>query len=240
MTRVFFLVLTLIATMPVAARGQTILGLVREKGTGQPLRLIEVQLVPDTGAAAPIIARTTTDSSGTFFIDAPALGTYRLAFHTADATLLSAPVVVQSSEVQHEFQLDLEGTKTYFEFQVEKPVRPLPGQPAPRFPQSLLTAGIEGEVLAQFVVDTTGRADMATFKTLRSTRPEFAYEVRQVVAQTEFAPATIGGRKVKQVVHLPFDFCINGPPPTELRHRDPPEFFPQRVRPSACMKRGGP
>src|SRR3954466_124881 len=52
-------------------------------------------------------------------------------------------------------------TQTYFEFQVEKQVSPFPGNPPPRYPDMLRSANVEGEVLAQFVVDTTGRADMS-------------------------------------------------------------------------------
>ncbi len=51
--------------------------------------------------------------------------------------------------------------QTYFEFQVEKQVSPYPGNTAPRYPDMLRSANVEGEVLAQFVVDTTGRADMS-------------------------------------------------------------------------------
>jgi periplasmic protein TonB len=46
----------------------------------------------------------------------------------------------------------------YFEFQVEKQVQTASGSPQPRYPDMLKSANIEGEVLAQFVVDTTGRA----------------------------------------------------------------------------------
>src|SRR4051794_28702365 len=52
----------------------------------------------------------------------------------------------------------------YFEFQVEKQVAATPGNSAPRYPDMLRSANVEGEVLAQFVVDTTGRAEMNTFK----------------------------------------------------------------------------
>ena len=37
----------------------------------------------------------------------------------------------------------------------------------------LRSANVEGEVLAQFVVDTTGRAEMGTFKVLKSSHDLF-------------------------------------------------------------------
>src|SRR6476620_5194274 len=56
----------------------------------------------------------------------------------------------------------------YFEFQVEKPVVPAGAQPQPNYPDMLRSGNVEGEVLAQFVVDTSGRAEMSTFKVLKS------------------------------------------------------------------------
>ena len=54
----------------------------------------------------------------------------------------------------------------YFEFQVEKQVQTAAGSPQPRYPDMLKSANIEGEALAQFVVDTTGRYESGTFKVL--------------------------------------------------------------------------
>src|SRR5690349_1430414 len=61
----------------------------------------------------------------------------------------------------------------YFEFQVEKQVAALPDNPRPRYPDMLRSANVEGEVLAQFVVDTTGRAEMNTFEVLKSSHDLF-------------------------------------------------------------------
>jgi protein TonB len=77
----------------------------------------------------------------------------------------------------------------------------------------LRAAGIQGEVIAQFVVDTMGKADMRTFKALRSTHLDFTFEVRSAVVNMDFYPATLGGKKVRQVVQMPFSFCLDGPLP---------------------------
>jgi periplasmic protein TonB len=97
----------------------------------------------------------------------------------------------------------------YFEFQVEKPVVPAPGNPAPRYPEMLKSSNIEGEVLAQFVVDTQGKAEMNTFKVLKSTHELFTQAVKNVLPSYKFLPAETGGRKVKQLVQLPFQFAIS-------------------------------
>jgi protein TonB len=96
----------------------------------------------------------------------------------------------------------------YFEFQVEKTVLGAPGNPAPTYPSMLQSAGVEGRVLAQFVVDTSGRADMKTFKVLETSHELFAQAVKQALPRYRFFPAEIGGKKVRQVVQQPFTFAI--------------------------------
>ena len=97
----------------------------------------------------------------------------------------------------------------YFEFQVEKQVAPVPSNAPPRYPDMLRSANVEGEVLAQFVVDTTGRAEMNTFKVLKSSHDLFTNSVKAALANMRFYPAEVGGRKVKQLVQMPFVFSLN-------------------------------
>src|SRR5690349_8440485 len=97
----------------------------------------------------------------------------------------------------------------YFEFQVEKQVAALPDNPRPRYPDMLRSANVEGEVLAQFVVDTTGRAEMNTFKVLKSSHDLFTNSLQSALANMKFYPAEVGGRKVKQLVQMPFVFSLN-------------------------------
>lgn len=99
----------------------------------------------------------------------------------------------------------------YFEFQVEKPASFVAGSAQPKYPAMLKSANVEGEVLAQFVVDTTGRADVNTFKVLKSTHEQFTQSVRQALGDMRFTPAEIGGHKVKQLVQQPFTFGISKP-----------------------------
>jgi len=96
----------------------------------------------------------------------------------------------------------------YFESQVEKPVAAAPGSPGPTFPEMLKSTGVEGTVLAQFVVDTTGRAEVATFRVLKADHALFEAAVRNALPRMRFLPAEIGGRKVKQLVQQPFSFTL--------------------------------
>ena len=96
----------------------------------------------------------------------------------------------------------------YFEYQVEKPVMAVNGSPTPRYPDILKSAGVEGEVVVAFVVDTTGRADVSSLKILKSTHELFAAAVRTALPSMRFLPAEVGGHKVKQLEQQPFVFNI--------------------------------
>lgn len=96
----------------------------------------------------------------------------------------------------------------YFEFQVEKEARLFGTSRPPTYPESLQRTGVTGKVIVQFVVDTVGVPQMSTFRVIESTHPLFAEAVREVLPQYRFRPAEIGGRKVRQVVQMPFVFGI--------------------------------
>lgn len=106
-------------------------------------------------------------------------------------------------------KLPPQGDQPYFDFQVEKPVVMAPGAAGPTYPDMLRSAGIEGSVLAQFVVDTTGRAEMNTFKVLKSDNDLFSTSVKNALQRMKFLPAEVGGRRVKQLVQQPFQFSLN-------------------------------
>jgi protein TonB len=98
--------------------------------------------------------------------------------------------------------------QTYFEFQVEKPAESLPDNPKPKYPSVLESSGIAGEVQAQFVVKSEGKADMDTFKVLKSTNELFTQAVKNVLPRMRFSPAQIGGKPVNQLVQQAFQFAV--------------------------------
>lgn len=95
-----------------------------------------------------------------------------------------------------------------FDFQVEKPAAANPSNTPPSYPNQLRAANIEGQVVAKFVVDTTGRADMRTFEIIKSDHELFTNAVRNSLPNMRFFPAEVGGRKVKQLVQMPFLFSL--------------------------------
>jgi protein TonB len=95
----------------------------------------------------------------------------------------------------------------YMEFQVEKPVQKIGGD-APEYPSMLKDQGVEGQVIAQFVVNESGRYEPGTLKILNSSNPQFTAAVKDALPRMKFSAAQIGGKKVQQLVQMPFQFHI--------------------------------
>lgn len=74
------------------------------------------------------------------------------------------------------------------------------------YPPSLRASGTSGTVVAEFVVDTTGRVEESHLGIVSSTNALFSAAVRESAGAARFSPAIRGGRRVRQLVRLPFDF----------------------------------
>jgi protein TonB len=98
--------------------------------------------------------------------------------------------------------------QTYFEFQVEKPAEMIQDGTKPKYPSVLETSGIAGEVQAQFVVKADGRADIDSFKVLKSTNELFTQAIKNYLPRSHFSPAMIGGKPVNQLVQQSFQFAV--------------------------------
>ena len=72
----------------------------------------------------------------------------------------------------------------------------------------VLTVRREGKVLAQFVVNESGRYEPGTLKILESSNPQFTAAVKDALPRIRFSAAQIGGKKVQQLVQMPFQFNI--------------------------------
>jgi len=92
--------------------------------------------------------------------------------------------------------------------QVEKQVAVVAGSAPPRYPEVLRNSGVEGQVIAEFVVDEHGRAEDRSVRFVRPGNPLFEDAVRAALRRMRFIPAEVGGRKVKQLVQMPFVFTI--------------------------------
>jgi TonB family protein len=96
---------------------------------------------------------------------------------------------------------------TYFEFQVDEPAS-MQGNAGLRYPAELRRAGVEGTVLVHFELGVDGRADMSTFRVLKSDHHAFTEAVRAVLPGIRYTAARKDGRVVRQVVQQPFVFQL--------------------------------
>ena len=102
----------------------------------------------------------------------------------------------------------VDATATYVISEVERPATHKPNSAAPAYPDILRPAGVEGYALVSFVVDTSGRVDLTTFKVIRSTHELFTSAVKNALPRMRFFPAEVGERKVRQLVQQPYSFAI--------------------------------
>jgi periplasmic protein TonB len=91
---------------------------------------------------------------------------------------------------------------------VDQPPRILGNAVSPVFPMSLRERGVGGRVSIQFVVDTTGRAEMRGLRVVEASDSLFAQSVRAVLPRYRFTPGAVRGQKVRTLVQLPFDFTL--------------------------------
>jgi periplasmic protein TonB len=84
--------------------------------------------------------------------------------------------------------------------------------PLPVYPDLLRQAGVQGRVVLEAVVDTTGRVLSPSISVVLATNPGFVAPARQAMLATRFRPAMIGGKPVRMLVRIPYEFAIrNGP-----------------------------
>jgi TonB family protein len=103
-----------------------------------------------------------------------------------------------------------------------KPASPLPGPPAPAYPASLARQRVEGEVLVQFVIDSSGGVLPGSLRFVRFTDSLFAAAVRAAVPAMRFVPPELNGRRIRQLVQQTVYFDIRGSVTNSARRPAPP------------------
>ncbi|MGQ0641497.1 MAG: TonB family protein [Gemmatimonadaceae bacterium] len=99
-------------------------------------------------------------------------------------------------------------TRVLTERTVDQPVELLPNQRAPRYPLALERAGVNGDVIVQFVVDTTGHVERASIVIQHTSHAEFARTVQERLLALRFVPARARARVVRQLVEQRFTFEV--------------------------------
>jgi TonB family protein len=103
--------------------------------------------------------------------------------------------------------IELGGDQIYAEAAVEEKPELL-SAPQPEYPQLLRTAGIQGTVVVQVVIDTTGRVEPNSLKIIRSPNPGFDQPVKDAMRRALFRPGRLQGRAVRVLVQIPFNFTL--------------------------------
>lgn len=80
----------------------------------------------------------------------------------------------------------------------------------PRYPESLRSASIDGRVLVEFLVDTTGRVDMKSIRVISSTHDLFTKAVIDALPAFRFKPAELNGHHIAARAQMPFEFQLSG------------------------------
>ncbi len=80
---------------------------------------------------------------------------------------------------------------------------------SPRYPAILQQAGIQGSVLAEFIIDTLGRVERNSFKVVNSSHPLFDGPARDAIMSCRYKPGRISGRAVRVRVQQPVNFSIS-------------------------------
>jgi len=80
----------------------------------------------------------------------------------------------------------------------------------PKYPPELFAGGVTGSVLAEFVVDSTGRVEEETVTIVSSTNSLFSATVLRSLQAARYVPAMKDGRAVRQAVQQPFKFTPPG------------------------------
>lgn len=91
---------------------------------------------------------------------------------------------------------------------VERVPIAMAGNPRPEYPPMLLRRRVQGYVEIQFVIDTTGRADIHSMQVLNSADAMFTRAVASVLPRMRFLAGELGGKKVNVVVNQLFTFVV--------------------------------
>ena len=128
------------------------------------------------------------------------------AFNPADFSGVGVEGGIARGQTE-ERQTVIRQDQPYLEAVVEERPERISSPPV-RYPDILRQAGIEGRVLLELVIDTTGHAERGSIRVLSSTHQLFEGPAREVAQASLFSPGRIQGRAVRVRVQLPINFSI--------------------------------
>jgi hypothetical protein len=188
-------------------RAQTIGGQIfRDTSKAPAPRVVIIAKDSATGRTAV----TRASSSGVFYLALSRPGTYGLSLAAGLTPPYSVGRVRCAADefCDRSYIIAAPEDSVFLESEVDVHVAPMPGNTAPRYPKALRDAGITGEVLGAFVVDTNGRAVRGSFGVLRMTDQGFIETILEALPNFKFYPARRAGKLVVQRVIMPFGFSL--------------------------------
>jgi len=82
--------------------------------------------------------------------------------------------------------------------------------PPLQYPELLRQAGMQGRVVVEAVVDTSGRVIPSSVRIMSSTHPGFDQPAKQLVEKALFRPGRVRGRAVNVLLSIPIVFTLRG------------------------------
>jgi TonB family protein len=120
------------------------------------------------------------------------------------------PAPTRSTRNQVDLEALIEGLTVFSADQVTNPAELVNGAALDvRYPQDLFAEGVGGTVVAEFVVDTSGRIEKQTFSIVSATNSRFTAAVERAMETLRYTPASKDGRPVRQAVQQSFSFVRN-------------------------------
>ncbi|MEO5816191.1 MAG: M56 family metallopeptidase [Gemmatimonadaceae bacterium] len=116
---------------------------------------------------------------------------------------------------------DGDAAKPFKEFTLDKYAQQIPGSARVLYPDELRAAKVEGQVIAQFVVEPDGQLMAGSFKVLKSDNTLFTQAVQKVLPDLRYTPAEVKGVKVRQLVQESFTFALSSTPSTSSTTLNP-------------------
>jgi protein TonB len=100
------------------------------------------------------------------------------------------------------------GVSAPFDVRVVEEPPLLVSHPAPRYPEVLRQAGIEGEVVIEAVLDTMGRVEPMSARIIRGAHGLMEAEALSVVRASQYRPGRMGARPVRVRIQVPVRFAL--------------------------------
>ena len=234
----WFLSILAIALASSRAEAQPVMaGVARDANLGKPLQCLHVALIDSTGRS---VAHTVTDSAGEFMLEAPRAGPYSVQFIVQGWERLGGPVdtltesdfrqrvyplaftnmlvrdpsrgpvpIVNRGAGESKKDADVDSVPALETDGTWQSHRVIPG-PGLRYPERRYAARASGIVLAQFIIDSTGKAREDSWRLIRTSHADFETAVRDSLANARWRPARIAGKPVCELVLDYTEFSIEG------------------------------